>query len=71
MPSFMRILLTVVIVIAFTLASWVGGGMAFIILTSGMTDPPSGRFLAVLLPVTGVVLGLVVSAKVFGGKPRK
>lgn len=69
--SIVRILLTVVIIAAFTLAFWVVGGMAFIILTNGSVPQPAGRILGFVLPVTGVVLGLVVSVKIFGGKPRK
>jgi hypothetical protein len=55
-----------------TLVVWVVGGMALIILNSGSSalDPILPAF-GFILPATGVGLGLFISAKLFGGKPRK
>jgi hypothetical protein len=63
---------TVVIVCTMTLVVWVVGGMALIILNSGSSalDPILPAF-GFILPATGVGLGLFISAKLFGGKPRK
>jgi hypothetical protein len=72
MSSGVRILLAVVLVVAVTMVSWTVGAIVLIGLGyKGVLPNPPPTFLVVLNPVIGVVLGLLLAAKVFSGKPRK
>ncbi len=70
MSSIVRIMLTVLILGACTLAAFVGGGMAMIIFFGQNLDQPWVPIAGYSFPVAGFLLGAFLSAKLLGGKPQ-